>query len=224
LTPALEKAIVRHVNRIVAAAAAAVSFVTVTFAGATARADEDRLGRFTVGARFGGGASVFAQSSTFDTAGRPLFDTSLVLTVALSPGRRVRLVFAPGLVYSTQSYVDPLDPTMSGSRDIFIVSLPLGLEYDIPVPLRRAPGLFLYAQGLIGYAANVVVLSGGVAFSGGDTSATLHQGVAEGVFGLRYAFRNRVELVFEPVSVPVYFSRGSALLLYRARAGIGFRF
>jgi hypothetical protein len=189
--------------------------------GISAGADE-RLGRLTLDARLGGGVSLVANSSTFSQAGYPLLDTSLVLGLALSPGRRMRLVFAPGLVYTTQAYGDPTQPTMSGNRDVFIISIPLGVEYDIPI--ARVPGLYLYPQLLIGYAANIEVLSGDVALPGGDTSATLHQGVVDATFGVRYAFRNRLEILVEPVSLPVYFSRGSTLLLYRARAGVGVRF
>ncbi len=204
-------------NRRVLPVLAAAALATAT----SARAD-DRLGRLTFDARLGGGVSLVAHSTTFDSAGRGLLDASLELGIALSPGHRMRLLFAPDFVYTTQSYGDPLQPTLMGNRDVFLIAIPLGLEYDIPI--RRAPGLYLYPQLLVGYAANVAVLSGDVALQGGATSATLHQGYAQLVFGGRYAFKNRLELLFEPLSLPVYFSRGSALLLYRARVGVGVRF
>lgn len=194
-------------------------FLAAFLVGATAHAD-DRLGRLTLDARLGGGVSVAARSTTFGGAGLPFFDASLELGLAVSPGRRARLIFAPDFVYTTQSFVG--DPTMTGSRDVFIISIPLGFEYDIPI--KRVPGLYLYPQLLVGYAANVEVLSGSVALQGGGNSATQHQGVVEAVFGARYAFRNRLELLLEAVSVPVYFSNRSVLVLYRARAGIGVRF
>jgi hypothetical protein len=189
-------------------------------AAATVYADE-RLGRFSLDARVGAGTSVVTHSSTFDAPGRPLLDVSAELGLAISPGRRLRLVFAPGLVYTSQSFVDPTAATV-GSRDVFIVSIPVGVEYDAPIP--GVPGLFLYPQLLIGYVANIVALSGDVAFQGGDTSATLHQGIVEATFGIRYAFRNRLELLVEPLSLPLVFGRGSALLLYSGRVGAGARF
>jgi hypothetical protein len=148
--------------------------------------------------------------------GGPLFATSLRLGIAVTPDLRGRLMLAPELMFAEVFLQDAMN-NGNGTEQFFLISLPIGFEYDLPV--KRVPGLSIYPQLLLGYSAQLCSSAG----SSGDC-VTVHQGFVSAAFGLRYVWRNRLDISFEPVNVPILFSSARAIVLYRTMASVGVTF
>jgi hypothetical protein len=74
-----------------------------------------------------------------------------------------------------------------------LVMLPVGVQYDIPIP--TVPGLYLYPRGSIG-----------VAVGGGSAAFLL---IFEG--GVKYNIQDKFYIAFEPISLPIFIGSGTAV-------------
>lgn len=106
------------------------------------------------------------------------------------------------------SVVLPVQLLVVGEPSALLV--PLGFQYDFPLPL---PGLYLSPRLGLGYAA---LLDGNGTIS--------HLGVAVAELGLRYAPLRRLSFGLDPLSVPVLFDAGRALVSYRVLGYAGVTF
>lgn len=85
---------------------------------------------------------------------------------------------------------------------------PLGLHGDLPI--RAAPGLFLYLRLSVGYAVGLFA-----------DAPTTHMGLAVPALGIKYVIRRRVNLGFEPLNLPMLFHPKLLLLFYRPMFHLG---
>lgn len=74
-----------------------------------------------------------------------------------------------------------------------LVMLPVGVQYDIPIP--TVPNLYLYPRGSIG-----------VAFGGGSAAFLL---MFEG--GVKYNIQDKFYIAFEPFSMPIFIGSGTSV-------------
>jgi hypothetical protein len=111
-----------------------------------------------------------------------------------------------------------LTPQVQLRDSFFNFSFPIGFQYDI----RIARGLYLYPRASIGYSALVFTSS----FDYGPfryyTSSTVHGGILIPEFGLKYVVNGRLNLGFEPFSLPVFFNGDGYNIWYRFMFFIGF--
>lgn len=111
-----------------------------------------------------------------------------------------------------------LTPQLQLRDSFFNISLPIGFQYDI----RIARGLYLYPRASIGYSALVFTSS----FDYGPfryyASTTVHGGILIPEFGLKYVVNGRLNLGFEPFSLPVFFNGDGYNIWYRFMFYIGF--
>jgi hypothetical protein len=89
------------------------------------------------------------------------------------------------------------------------VMIPLGFQYDIPLPVKS---LYLYPRASLGYAALF-----------NDAGAISHMGVAVPEVGLKYT-PGRFNFGLEPVSLPLLFDGTRVLVTYRVLAYAGVTF
>jgi hypothetical protein len=155
-----------------------------------------------------------------------LLSSSLRLGIAVTPNRHGRLLIAPELLFTQQSYSvpDPQAPGVidTGMTQLFMVSIPIGFQYDFPI--RKVPGLSLYPQFLFGYTLRATVLTGQLSLQGGDTSGYAQNGMASVAFGIRYVWRRKLDFSLEPFGMAVYGPNPSTILIYRTMASIGATF
>ena len=150
---------------------------------------------------------------------------SLRLGIAITGDRRLRLLLAPELVFAQQSYSvqEPMSNIIdTGTTQLFLVSVPIGVEYDIPI--RKVPGLSLYPQVLFGFNTLTTTTTGMVTLAGGEPTNTSYNGMVSMAFGLRYVWRKRLDVNFEPLGIAVYGPNPYTLVLYRTMASIGVTF
>lgn len=111
-----------------------------------------------------------------------------------------------------------LTPQLQLRDSFFNISLPIGFQYDI----RIARGLYLYPRASIGYSALIFTSS----FDYGPfryyASTTVHGGILIPEFGLKYVVNGRLNLGFEPFSLPVFFNGDGYNIWYRFMFYIGF--
>lgn len=111
-----------------------------------------------------------------------------------------------------------LTPQLQLRDSFFNFSFPIGFQYDI----RIARGLYLYPRASIGYSALVFTSS----FDYGPfryyASTTVHGGILIPEFGLKYVVNGRVNLGFEPFSLPVFFNGDGYNIWYRFMFYVGF--
>ena len=150
---------------------------------------------------------------------------SLRLGVAVTRDRRLRLLLAPELIYTQQSYSvqEPMSNIVdTGTTQLFLISVPIGVEYDFPI--RRVPGLSLYPQLLFGFNAFVTSTTGMVTLAGGEPTNTSYNGMVSAAFGARYVWRRRLDVNFEPFGIAIYGPNPYTLILYRTMISIGVTF
>lgn len=93
------------------------------------------------------------------------------------------------------------------------VMVPLGFQYDLPItPL---PGLYVYPRITLGYAAVIA----GRQLGGG----TYHGGVIIPEFGVKYVIKKRVNLGFEPFSLPIFFGPKGSTQGYDPKVALQYR-
>ena len=111
-----------------------------------------------------------------------------------------------------------LTPQLQLRDSFFNISLPIGFQYDI----RIARGLYLYPRASIGYSALIFTSS----FDYGPfryyASTTVHGGILIPEFGLKYVVNGRLNLGFEPFSLPIFFNGDGYNIWYRFMFFIGF--
>ena len=111
-----------------------------------------------------------------------------------------------------------LTPQLQLRDSFFNLSLPIGFQYDI----RIARGLYLYPRASIGYSALIFTSS----FDYGPfryyASTTVHGGILIPEFGLKYVVNGRLNLGFEPFSLPIFFNGDGYNIWYRFMFFIGF--
>lgn len=111
-----------------------------------------------------------------------------------------------------------LTPQLQLRDSFFNISIPIGFQYDI----RIARGLYLYPRASIGYSALIFTSS----FDYGPfryyASTTVHGGILIPEFGLKYVVNGRLNLGFEPFSLPVFFNGDGYNIWYRFMFYIGF--
>jgi hypothetical protein len=136
----------------------------------------------------------------------------------------LRLLLAPELLFTQQSYavMEPSGVIDTGDIQLFMISLPIGVEYDFPI--RQVPGLSLYPQLLFGFNASVTSTTGSVTLAGDMPTNTSYNGMVSAAFGLRYVWRRRLDVSFEPFGIAIYGPNPSTLILYRTMASIGVTF
>lgn len=148
----------------------------------------DKVGRFMVNLKLG---PAFLAYPTF-SSGVTLVQAALITEFgfAVTPNRNGYLLFPLGF---------QLSPGAS------LITVPVGFQYDIPLPVR---GLYLTPRGIVGYTA---VISNSTACTGPNgTSCTTstfvsHLGVIIPEIGVKYIFKGRFNIGFDPFSLPVYF-------------------
>ena len=111
-----------------------------------------------------------------------------------------------------------LTPQLQLRDSFFNISIPIGFQYDI----RIARGLYLYPRASIGYSALIFTSS----FDYGPfryyASTTVHGGILIPEFGLKYVVNGRLNLGFEPFSLPIFFNGDGYNIWYRFMFFIGF--
>jgi hypothetical protein len=111
-----------------------------------------------------------------------------------------------------------LTPNLQFRDSYFNVSIPIGFQYDI----RIARGLYLYPRATIGYSAMIFTSS----FDYGPfryySSSTVHGGILTPEFGIKYVVNGRLNLGFEPFSLPIFFNGDGYNIWYRFMFHIGF--
>jgi hypothetical protein len=111
-----------------------------------------------------------------------------------------------------------LTPQVQFRENYFNFSIPIGFQYDI----RLTRGLYLYPRASIGYSAMVFTSS----FDYGPiryySSSTVHGGILIPEFGLKYVVNGRLNLGFEPFSLPIFFNGDGYNIWYRFMFYIGF--
>lgn len=139
------------------------------------------------------------------------YDNSLRFLGALS----LDLGFAVSRDYN--AYI-VLTPQVQLRDSFFNFSLPIGFQYDI----RLARGLYLYPRASIGYSAQVFTSS----FVYGPfryySQSVEHGGILIPELGLKYVVNGRLNLGFEPFSLPVFFNGENYSIWYRFMFFIGF--
>jgi hypothetical protein len=102
-----------------------------------------------------------------------------------------------------------LAPQFHLANNISTIMVPLGIQYDIALPV---PGLYLYPRVSMGYAASIYDY--GCVFNYCATS-TVHRGFALPEIGIKYVIRGRGNVGFEPFSLPIFFEQKWVGLQYR---------
>lgn len=146
----------------------------------------DKVGRFMFNLKIG--PAILAYPTI--TSGVTLVQAALTteLGFAVTPDRKGYLLL-------------PLGFQLSPSR--YLISIPIGFQYDIALPVR---GLYLTPRGSIGYSA--AISESTICTGQNCTSSTYvsHQGVITPEIGIKYIIRGRFNLGFDPFSLPIYFS------------------
>jgi hypothetical protein len=167
-----------------------------------------KAGPFLLSARAGPGLPlvIFALTTFANTMNATSGPTELSLGLeigfALSASRNVYLVIP------TQVQMVLGDGGISAAT----IMVPLGIQIDIPI--RAAPGLYLYPRISVGYAV-------GLFPSNPADSTVVQMGVLLPEFGIKYVIKRRVNLGFEPLSLPVFVSSKNVLLYYRPLFAVG---
>lgn len=102
-----------------------------------------------------------------------------------------------------------LAPQFHLANNLSTIMVPLGIQYDIALPV---PGLYLYPRVSMGYAASIYDYGCILNYC---ASRTFHRGFALPEIGIKYVFRGRGNIGFEPFSMPIFFDEDWVGLQYR---------
>ncbi len=145
-------------------------------------------------------------STTNATCGPIELAFGLEAGFALNTARTVYLLFSPQFQLER----------VNGQVTSTFLMAPLGIQVDIPI--RSAPGLYLYPRLSVGYTLWIVSEDSTNPSSG---NLLLHTGVILPEFGIKYVIKGRVNIGFEAFSMPIIFNSRAALFFYRPLLSIG---
>jgi len=171
-------------------------------------AAEAKAGRFMFNVALGLSFPIFIANLTNNNLSNALplgFTVRPDFGVAVTGNRNGYLIFSPSF-------------TLGSSYSLMF---PVGFQYDIPVVVR---GLFFFFRATAGYGLsikkeNMTTTTGTV-----ETTSIVHYGAVEPEAGIKYVLAKRVNLIFEPVAVPIFFNDGVIAGGYRLLFSAGYNF
>jgi hypothetical protein len=158
-----------------------------------------KVGRFEFNFKLGPSIALQALSGAFGTA-------EFNLGIAVDRDRRFLITVSP-----TVNFI---------AAPLVLFTFPVGVQYDFQIS-RVSPNFYIYPALSAGYALLVV---GGGSTGGGSFSGTGNLGVIQPTFGVKYVYRGRINIGFEPVSIPIIFSTNGAGALWRLTGYVGLVF
>lgn len=165
--------------------------------------------------RLGWGLAL-AAATTFSPPARAqstaFVNVALGPTIYLDGGRtQLHVSLQTGLNVARHLYV-VFEPTGAFGRGGTVVTLPLGLQYDLPI--RAVRHLFVYPRLMVGAGLFL------------DSPGTRAAFVVEPGFGIKYAVAGVWNIGFEPFDFPIYVADTSPFptTAYRFSAVTGFNF
>lgn len=187
-----------------AAGAAAITFCLLTLASVCAQAHDpddynpSKSGRVMLNAR--GGVAFGLVNAERDL--RYMGAAALDFGIGLDSRKNAYLI---------------LTPQLDVREGLYNVMVPLGFQYDI----QLTRGLYLYPRASLGYGAfisNASVDFGPLRFSATDVT---HGGVAIAELGIKYVVNGRFNIGFEPLSIPIFFTKDDYAVWYRLMFFLG---
>jgi hypothetical protein len=159
-----------------------------------------KVGRFEFNFKLGPSIALQALSGAFGTA-------EFNLGIAVDRDRRLLITISP-----TVNFI---------AAPLVLFTFPVGVQYDFQIS-RISPNFYIYPALSAGYA--LLVVGGGGNGGAGTLSGTGNLGVVQPTFGVKYVYRGRINIGFEPVSIPIIFSSNGAGALWRLTGYVGLVF
>lgn len=161
----------------------------------------DKAGRFMFNLKFGAAIGLrdvwTGQNAQASRRGDDYFALVLDFGIALDDGKSAYIVLPLQFqVHDTGSGICPIagQPCIySGVEPWQMVMIPLGFQYDLAI--KAVPGLYITPRIVAGYVAYVP-----------DVGNTINAGFVAVEVGAKLVIKKRVNLGFEPLSLPIFFA------------------
>ena len=86
------------------------------------------------------------------------------------------------------------------SPGAYLITIPIGFQYDIALPVR---GLYLTPRGSVGYTAAIAPNTSCSGIGCSSETVVSHLGTITPEIGIKYIFKGRYNLGFDPFSLPI---------------------